>query len=288
MELSGNKLSKEQILQLIDELRKNPSNYYQIITDLGATGAGIAGGIAAFAKTSFVQVGWGITALTGAYIPVAPSTKLVVGASVVGGALTYATLQAVRFKARQYGKREQMLQQMEEKRRDIEYEEQKSETTEAEKLQFILFLKEPVRLELVSSRDASDLIQLVMDGKITLSEAYKLVEAILKDFNLDKEKKSITLLPKLLPGTNPKLLPASNIGDEVPSGISNQKTLIPKDVFFWNIFLVICAVVFPPAVAFLAVGFRLQFWLNIVLTMLGWIPGVTHALWVSSVSIKQR
>jgi uncharacterized membrane protein YqaE (UPF0057 family) len=31
---------------------------------------------------------------------------------------------------------------------------------------------------------------------------------------------------------------------------------------------------------FLQVGFGLQFWINIVLTLLGYIPGIIHAVWV--------
>jgi uncharacterized membrane protein YqaE (UPF0057 family) len=28
------------------------------------------------------------------------------------------------------------------------------------------------------------------------------------------------------------------------------------------------------------VGFGLQFWLNILLTILGYIPGIIHAVWI--------
>ncbi len=31
---------------------------------------------------------------------------------------------------------------------------------------------------------------------------------------------------------------------------------------------------------FLQVGFGLHFWLNILLTILGYIPGIIHAVWV--------
>ena len=38
----------------------------------------------------------------------------------------------------------------------------------------------------------------------------------------------------------------------------------------------------PPLGVFLQVGLGLHFWLNIVLTLLGGVPGVLHALWVIS------
>jgi uncharacterized membrane protein YqaE (UPF0057 family) len=47
-----------------------------------------------------------------------------------------------------------------------------------------------------------------------------------------------------------------------------------------NILRVILAVIVPPLGVFLKVGFGLQFWLNILLTFLGYIPGLIHAIWI--------
>lgn len=43
---------------------------------------------------------------------------------------------------------------------------------------------------------------------------------------------------------------------------------------------IILAIFLPPLGVFLQVGFRAQFWLNIVLTLLGYIPGIIHAVWI--------
>ena len=40
------------------------------------------------------------------------------------------------------------------------------------------------------------------------------------------------------------------------------------------------AIVLPPVGVFLQVGFGGQFWLNILLTLLGYIPGIVHAVWI--------
>lgn len=42
------------------------------------------------------------------------------------------------------------------------------------------------------------------------------------------------------------------------------------------------AVVFPPLGVFLQVGFSGQLLLNIVLTLLGYILGIIHAVWIIS------
>ena len=43
---------------------------------------------------------------------------------------------------------------------------------------------------------------------------------------------------------------------------------------------VILSVLIPPLGVFLKVGLGGQFWLNIVLTILGYIPGLIHAIWI--------
>ncbi|CAM3669423.1 MULTISPECIES: YqaE/Pmp3 family membrane protein [Halomonas] len=42
----------------------------------------------------------------------------------------------------------------------------------------------------------------------------------------------------------------------------------------------IFAVLFPPLGVFLEVGFKGHFWLNIILTLFGFIPGIIHAFYV--------
>jgi uncharacterized membrane protein YqaE (UPF0057 family) len=43
---------------------------------------------------------------------------------------------------------------------------------------------------------------------------------------------------------------------------------------------VIIAVLLPPLAVYLKLGLGTQFWINIILTLLGYVPGILHALWV--------
>jgi len=43
---------------------------------------------------------------------------------------------------------------------------------------------------------------------------------------------------------------------------------------------IIFAILLPPLGVFLQVGLGVQFWLNILLTLLGYIPGIVHAVWI--------
>lgn len=43
---------------------------------------------------------------------------------------------------------------------------------------------------------------------------------------------------------------------------------------------ILLAIFIPPLGVFLAVGLTGAFWLNILLTLLGYVPGLIHAIWV--------
>lgn len=43
---------------------------------------------------------------------------------------------------------------------------------------------------------------------------------------------------------------------------------------------ILFAILFPPLGVFLTVGLKGAFWLNILLTLLGFLPGIIHAVWV--------
>ena len=47
-----------------------------------------------------------------------------------------------------------------------------------------------------------------------------------------------------------------------------------------DVIRIILAILLPPLGIFLQVGLGLQFWLNILLTILGYIPGIIHAIWI--------
>ena len=47
-----------------------------------------------------------------------------------------------------------------------------------------------------------------------------------------------------------------------------------------DIIRVIIAILLPPLGVFLQVGLGKDFWINILLTLLGYIPGLVHAIWI--------
>jgi uncharacterized membrane protein YqaE (UPF0057 family) len=45
----------------------------------------------------------------------------------------------------------------------------------------------------------------------------------------------------------------------------------------------VLSILIPPLGVFLQVGLGLQFWVNILLTLLGYVPGLVHAIWVIAI-----
>ena len=43
---------------------------------------------------------------------------------------------------------------------------------------------------------------------------------------------------------------------------------------------ILIAILLPPLGVFLQVGIGVHFWINIGLTLLGYVPGIVHAVWV--------
>ena len=47
-----------------------------------------------------------------------------------------------------------------------------------------------------------------------------------------------------------------------------------------SVIRIVLSIVLPPAAVATQVGFKPTFWLNVLLTVLGWLPGIIHALFV--------
>ncbi|MFQ5511852.1 MAG: YqaE/Pmp3 family membrane protein [Candidatus Krumholzibacteriia bacterium] len=47
-----------------------------------------------------------------------------------------------------------------------------------------------------------------------------------------------------------------------------------------TILKIVLAIFFPPVAAAMQVGISTHFWINVILTLLGMLPGVIHALWL--------
>jgi hypothetical protein len=174
-------MTKEKLIQLIEQREKNHPDGVGIIADAGITVLGLAGGgaTAAFfgATTTSIPI---ITAITGMSLFVAAPIALVAGAAVAGGAAAYGVSRLIKDGGFHEGKRQQLLNELQENLKAIEVTERTSSLNEQDKTRFCSFLKEPINQQLISPDDAYQLIEFVRTGHISLREAYQLVEPIIK------------------------------------------------------------------------------------------------------------
>jgi uncharacterized membrane protein YqaE (UPF0057 family) len=47
-----------------------------------------------------------------------------------------------------------------------------------------------------------------------------------------------------------------------------------------NLLRILLAILLPPVGVLFTVGLGWAFWINILLTLLGYIPGIVHAVWI--------
>ena len=57
-------------------------------------------------------------------------------------------------------------------------------------------------------------------------------------------------------------------------------TAVSKNEGTADVIRILLAIILPPVGVFFEVGIGLHFWLNILLTLFGYIPGIIHAVWV--------
>lgn len=169
---------KEELLKRLEQLEKNPGDRLTILADIGAIGVGAVGAGAAavaFGGTT-ATVLFGLVA-----IPVAAPVAVVAGATVLGGAAILGVKRVLFDGTFHQGKREALRKQLEEEIQEIERRERQNSVNTDDKTHFYAFLKEPLKLDLISAEDAKKLIELVESGAMCISDAYKLIGELLAD-----------------------------------------------------------------------------------------------------------
>ncbi len=49
-----------------------------------------------------------------------------------------------------------------------------------------------------------------------------------------------------------------------------------------SLIMILLTIFLPPVAVLLKQGFGVQFLISIVLTLIGWLPGVVHAFWINT------
>lgn len=62
--------------------------------------------------------------------------------------------------------------------------------------------------------------------------------------------------------------------------MARQSKYVNEEELTMDIIRILIAVLLPPLGVFMQVGLGKHFWLNVVLTILGYLPGIVHAVYI--------
>ena len=65
-----------------------------------------------------------------------------------------------------------------------------------------------------------------------------------------------------------------------PSSLHLTASIKDAKEITMDILRILLSILLPPVGVALQVGITTQFWINVLLTLFGYIPGIIHALWV--------
>lgn len=190
--MSGSAPDKEQLLKALNDLAKGTRDKVRIFGDIGITIAGVALGAAAsgtIAAASGATGIWGLTtAMSWLGISVVAATPAgwIAGTAVAGGAAAYGISRLIHGGGRNEGKLKQIRRHLKDQLRDIERKENASNVSEDDLRKFYSFLKKPLEDDLIEPETIHKLIAGIEEGKIKLSDAYRLVKNILESGKDDK------------------------------------------------------------------------------------------------------
>ena len=164
--------TKEEILKAIEKLEKD-NNLGGFLVDIGivAVGAG-AGGVAVAA--------FGGTSILFGLITLAPPVGLVVGGAALGGLVLLGVKRVLFDGTYDEGRKAELLKKLKDQYNEAKAKERSSTVTDSDKTKLIILLKDPIKYGVISPEKAQQLIDAVTNGKLSLTEAYKLIEDLLK------------------------------------------------------------------------------------------------------------
>ena len=184
-------VTREQLLKLIDELEKHPTDKLRImgdagITILGATLGGAAAGTLAAAAgvTSIVGI---TTAASWIGFTLVATTPIgwIAGSAVAAGAVAYGVTRLIRGGGLAEGRKAELLQVYREEARGIEAKERAGTIASEDRTRFILSLRELIDKNFIPPTNAFRLIEQVEQGRIALSQAFELIQLLLQNAEVE-------------------------------------------------------------------------------------------------------
>lgn len=181
------KVSKEQLLKVIDDIESNPSDKIRILGDAGVSLLGVGLGAAAAGSLAGVVGATSIVGVTtaaswvGLTVVAATPVGWIVGGAMAGGALTYGVSRLIRGGGISEGRKDELRLRYREAAKEIEAKERAGKITAFDRSTFIISLRELINKNAIVPLDAFRLIEQVEQGRIPLSQAFTLIQSFLSE-----------------------------------------------------------------------------------------------------------
>jgi hypothetical protein len=201
---ADSKITKKQLLKMIDVLEKNPNDKIRILGDSGVTLVGVGLGAAAagtLASTAGVTSIFGFTTAAswlGVTAVAATPVGWVIGGAAVAGMAAYGVSRIIHNGGLAEGRKFELLQKYREATNSIEAKERAGSIKDTDKTEFIVSTRELIDKDVISPEEAFELIEHVEQGRIPIAYAYLMIQNLLeeKQPNTDSEKSEKKILSK--------------------------------------------------------------------------------------------
>jgi len=231
---SPTKVTKEQLVQAIDNIKKNPYDRVRILGDAGVTilagglGAAAAGTVASATGATSI---FGLTALAKlAGIALVAPTPIgwVLGASAAGAGVAYGITRMIRGGGIAEGRKREILAQCQDQVKDFEAKESAGNISDDDKTNFIVSLRELIEKDVITPEKASQLIELVEQGRIPLSQAVSIVQDLLQEKHTNKLDEAKSKSEKIDASIELQLLKNSELIKELIGEIESKNEIIEQ------------------------------------------------------------
>ena len=184
------KVTKTQLLKLIDDLEKKPEDKGRILGDIGITVVGAGLGVAA-AGTVAAAVGatsiFGVTSAAGwlgLTVVAATPVGWILGGAAAAGAAAYTVSRLIRNGGMSEGKKAELLNRYREEARLVAAKEEAGSIADSDRTRFIVALRELISKDVIPPDVAFRFIEQVERGGLPISQAFALISDLLSEVDL--------------------------------------------------------------------------------------------------------
>ncbi len=194
--LPPTKVTKKQLLKLIEDLEKKPMDKVRILGDIGITavgaglGAAAAGSVAAAVGATSI---FGVTSAAGwlgLTVVAATPVGWVIGAAATAGVAAYTVSRLIRNGSKAEGSKAELLNRYREEARLVAAKEEAGNITVSDRTRFIVALRELIANDLIAPDMAFRFIEQVESGRLPISQAFSMISSLLEEAASKKKSRS--------------------------------------------------------------------------------------------------